>query len=160
MEGYPTDNMVRGRIAEHYKHSIIQSIEHDEHHPGTWSNEEARSCKPLQDQYFERGRQLDENEDAAKEQYDSNHCESATGLSSDDYRHWVVEDCTQEQMKGQSASESQREDFWSDSVQGGNASAENQNEQVDYWTENAENNSAAVADANEQENALESEASC
>lgn len=163
MEANKNESVDRGRIVEDYKHSIIQSIEHDENHPGTWSSEEARNSQVLREQYSERGQQLDVNEAVAKGQYESNHCEKVTGLSSNDYRDKVVEDYTHEQMEENPAMEIQGDDYWNESIKSENG-AENQDilqsEQEDYWTENTEGNSAAVADANEQENAMENEVSC
>jgi len=153
-----SENVDRGRIIDDYKHSIIQSVEHDENHPGTWSSEEAKNSQALREQYNERSHQLDENEATAKEQYDSNHCEEVTGLSSDGYRHQVIEDYTHEQMAGNQAETNQGNDYWNDSAK--DASAENQNtvqsEQADYWA----NSSAMSENANEHENSLSNEATC
>ena len=163
VEDNQNESVDRGRIVEDYKHSIIQSIEHDENHPGTWSSEEARNSQALREQYSERGHQVDENEAVAKGQYESNHCENVTGLSSNNYRDKVIEDYTHEQMEGNPAMEIQGDDYWSESIKNENG-AENkdigQSEQADYWTENTVSNSTAVADANEQENAIENEVSC
>ena len=152
-----TDNVDRGRIVDDYKHSIIQSVEHDENHPGTWSSEEARGSEVLREQYDERSHQLDENETAAKEQYDNNHCEEETGLSSDGYRQHVIEDYTHEQMSSNAADESQKGDYWSDfSIE---ASADNQDavqsENFDYWA----NDSAANSTDNQAGNELSNEVS-
>ena len=151
MEQTESENVDRGRIVEDYKHTIIQSVEHDEMKRGDTAVE--------REQYNERSHQLDENEATAKEQYDNNHCEEVTGLSSDGYRHQVIEDYTHEQMAGNQAETNQDNDYWNDSAK--DASAENQNmgqsEQVDYW---AANNSATSENANEQENSLSKEASC
>ena len=153
-----SEEVDRGRIAEDYRHSVIQSVEHDENHPGTWSSEEARGSEALREQYDERSHQLDENEAAAKEQYDNNHCEEETGLSSDGYRQQVIEDYTHEQMSGNAADESQKDDYWSDSS--AEASSEKQDsvqsENSDYWA----NDSAANTTDNQQENGLSNEASC
>ena len=151
MEQTESEDVNRGRIVDDYKHSIIQSVEHDEmKHDDTEVERE---------QYNERSHQLDENEATAKEQYDNNHCEEVTGLSSDGYRHQVIEDYTHEQMAGNQAEANQGNDYWNDSAK--DASAENQNtvqsEQADYW---ASNNSATSENANEQENSLSNEATC
>ena len=160
MEG--NQNMDRGRIVDDYKHSIIQSVEHDENHPGTWSESEARDSQALREQYAERGKQLDENEAAAKEQYDNNHCEEVTGQTSDDYRHQVIEDYTHEQMSGNTAAESQGADYWDSSSKDASTSNDSQNavlsENADYW-DNA-NNTSSNEQSNENENSLSNEASC
>ena len=157
-----SQNVDRGRIVDDYKHSIIQGIEHDENHPGTWSESEARDSQALREQYAERGKQLEENEAVAKEQYDNNHCEEVTGLSSDGYRHQVIEDYTHEQMAGNTAAESQGADYWDSSSKDVSASNDPQNavqsENADYW-DNA-NNSSSNEQSNENENSLSNEASC
>ena len=151
MEQNESENVDRGRIVDDYNRSIIQSVEHDEMKHGDTAVE--------REQYNERSHQLDENEATAKEQYDNNHCEEVTGLSSDGYRHQVIEGYTHEQMAGNQAETNQGNDYWNDSAK--DASAENQNtvqsEQADYW---AANNSATSENANEQENSLSNEASC
>lgn len=146
-------NVDRGRIVSDYKHSIIQSVEHDEMQHG--------DTAAMREQYDERTRQLDENEAVCKGEYDSNHCEEVTGLSSDGYRRQVIEDYTREQMAGKSAEESRQDDYWDDP--GKNQGAESsstmesvQDEQADYWAEN----SAATETANERENENANEASC
>ena len=96
-------NVDRGRIVDDYKHSIIQSVEHDEMQHGDTAIE--------REQYNERSHQLDENETVAKEQYDNNHCEEVTGLSSDGYRHQVIEDYTHDKMAETSAGETQSADY-------------------------------------------------
>lgn len=151
MEQNESENVDRGRIVDDYKHTIIQSVEHDEMKHGDTAVE--------REQYNERSHQLDENEATAKEQYDNNHCEDVTGLSSDGYRHQVIEDYTHEQMAGNQAEANQGYDYWNDSAK--DATAENQNtvqsEQADYW---AANNSATSENANEHENSLSKDASC
>ena len=153
-----SEEVDRGRIAEDYRHAVVQSVEHDENHPGTWSSEEARDSEALREQYDERSHELDENEAVAKEQYDNNHCEEETGLSSDGYRQQVIEDYTHEQMSGNAADDSQKGDYWSESSAA--ASADNQDsvqsENSDYWA----NDSAANSTDNQQENGLSNEASC
>ena len=155
-------NVDRGRIVDDYKHSIIQSVEHDENHPGTWSESEARDSQALREQYAERGKQLDENEAVAKEQYDNNHCEEVTGQTSDDYRHQVIEDYTHEQMAGNTAAENQGADYWDSSSKDASASNDAQNvaqsENADYW--DSANNSSSNEQSNENENSLSNEASC
>ena len=151
MEQNESENVDRGRIVDDDKHTIIQSVEHDEMKHGDTAVE--------REQYNERSHQLDENEATAKEQYDNNHCEDVTGLSSDGYRHQVIEDYTHEQMAGNQAEANQGYDYWNDSAK--DATAENQNtvqsEQADYW---AANNSATSENANEHENSLSKDASC
>ena len=153
-------NVDRGRIVYDYKHAIIQSVEHDNHGPSTWTCEEARDSKVLREQYSERGRQLDENEAVAKEQYDNNHCEEVTGLSSDWYRHQVIEDYTHEQMAGNTVAEKQGADYWDSSSKDASESNGSQNavqsENADYW-DNANNSSSNVQS---NENSLSNEASC
>lgn len=154
-------NVDRGRIVDDYKHSIIQSVEHDENHPGTWSESEARDSQVLREQYAEQGKQLDENEAVAKEQYDNNHCEEVTGRTSDDYRHQVIEDYTHEQMADKQA-ETQGADYWDSSSKDACASNDSQNmvqsENADYWDK--ANNSLSNEQSNENENSLSNEASC
>lgn len=126
-----TEDIKRSRIVIDYRHTIIQSVEHDEMKHGDTAVE--------REQYKERSRQLDENEVTEKEQYDNNHCEEVTGLSSDGYRHQVIEDYTREQMSGSS-------DYWDASAKddcGEAATTDDQNstknEQTDYWaTDNAD----------------------
>ncbi len=164
MEQNESENVDRGRIVDDYKHSIIQSVEHDENNPGTWSSEEARDSQALREQYNERSHQLDENEATAKEQYDNNHCEEVTGLSSDGYRRQVIEDYTHEKMAGNQAEANQSGDYWDASGKGcgEGAAADNQNstqnEQADYWaTGNAnEGSTSEIENGNEKTN----EASC
>ena len=147
------DNIDRERIVDDYKHSIIQSVEHDEMKHG--------ESEAMREQYDERTRQLDENESVCKEQYDNNHCEEVTGLSSDGYRHQVIEDYTHEQMAGNTAAESQGADYWDSSSKDASASNESQNavqsENADYW-DNA-NNSSPNEQNNENENSLSNEGS-
>ena len=165
MEQNEGENVDRGRIVDDYRHSIIQNVEHDENHPGTWSSEEARDSKTLREQYNERSHQLDENEATAKEQYDNNHCEEVTGLSSDGYRQQVIEDYTHEQTAGNQAEAPQQgSDYWDASAKdcGEGATAGNQdsmqNEQTDYWAAGGSNDGSTseIEDGNEKTN----EASC
>lgn len=151
-------NVDRERIIYDYKHSIIQSVEHDNHGPATWTYVEVRDCKVLREQYSERSRQLDENEETCKKQYDNNHCEKVTGLSSDDFRHQVIEDYTHEQMAGKGATESQGGDYWSDSAAATSADTQGevQAEHADYWA----NGSAENSIASQRENGLSNEAHC
>ncbi|MBR4259123.1 MAG: hypothetical protein IKQ17_08835 [Kiritimatiellae bacterium] len=143
-------NVDRGRIVDDYKHSIIQSVEHDEMQHGDTAIE--------REQYNERSHQLDENETVAKEQYDNNHCEEVTGLSSDGYRHQVIEDYTHDKMAETSAGETQSADYWNDSSNETTSASTNaeQSEQVDYWADN----SASNENSSEQDNSLSNEASC
>ena len=103
MEQNESKSVDHGRIIADYRHSIIQSVEHDEMKHGDTAVERER--------YNERSYQLDENEETAKEQYNNNHCEEVTGLSSDGYRHQVIEDYTHEQMAGNQIESSQSNDF-------------------------------------------------
>ena len=150
-----SENVDRGRIIDDYKHSIIQSVEHDENHPGTWSSEEAKNSQALREQYNERSHQLDENEATAKEQYDSNHCEEVTGLSSDGYRRQVIEDYTHEQTAGAQAEATSSSDYWDASAKDENSM---QTEHADYWEAgNANDGSTSeLENGNEKTN----EASC
>ena len=143
------NNVDRGRIVDDYKHSIIQSVEHDEMQHG--------DSPAMREQYNERTRQLDENESVCKEQYDNNHCEEVTGLSSDGYRHQVIEDYTHDQMAEKSAGETQSVDYWNDSSKETSSASNNaeQNEQADYWA----GNSASAENSSEQDNSLSNEAS-
>lgn len=143
-------NVDRGRIVDDYKHSIIQSVEHDEMQHGDTAIE--------REQCNERSHQLDENETVAKEQYDNNHCEEVTGLSSDGYRHQVIEDYTHDKMAETSAGETQSADYWNDSSNETTSASTNteQSEQVDYWADN----SASNENSSEQDNSLSNEASC
>ena len=144
------DNIDCERIVDDYKHSIIQSVEHDEMKHG--------ESEAIREQYDERTRQLDENESVCKEQYDNNHCEEVTGLSSDGYRHQVIEDYTHDQMAEKSAGASQSGDYWDDSSKEASSESNNaeQNEQVDYWA----GNSASAENSKEKDNSLSNEASC
>ena len=87
---------------------------------------------------------------------------TVTGLSSDGYRHQVIEDYTHEQMAGNTAVESQGADYWDSSSKDVSASNDSQNavqsENADYW-DNA-NNSSSNEQSNENENSLSNEASC
>ena len=142
-------NVDRGRIVDDYKHSIIQSVEHDEMQHGDTAIE--------REKYNERSHQLDENETVAKEQYDNNHCEEVTGLSSDGYRHQAIEVYTHDQMAEKSAGASQSGDYWDDSSKEASSESNNaeQNEQLDYWA----GNSASAENSKEKDNSLSNEAS-
>ncbi len=152
MEQTESENVDRGRIVDDYKHTIIQSVEHDEMKHGDTEAE--------REQYNERSHQLDENEATVKEQYDNNHCEEVTGLSSDGYRHQVIEDYTHEQMAGNQAEANQSGDYWEASAKdcGEGVTADNQNsvqnEQADYWaTDNANEGTASeIENGNEKSN--------
>ena len=156
-------NVDRGRIVDDYKHAIIQGIEHDENHPGTWSESEAKESQALREQYAERNKQLGENEAACKEQYDINHCEEVTGQTSDDYRHQVIEDYTHEQMADKQA-ETQGADYWDSSSNDISASTDSQNavqsENADYWVADNASNSSSNEQSDENDNSLSNEASC
>lgn len=158
------DNVEKGRIAEGYRHSIIQSVEHDENHPGTWSDDHARDSRALREQYEERGRQLDANESAMKAEYDTNHCEEVTGLSSADYRHQVVEDYTHEQAAGKGAAVSRGGDYWDETGKAEHTSVAcqetAQNEQrTGYWESWDARDAATNEDANEYDKSKTNEAS-
>ncbi len=152
MEQSESENVDRGRIVDDYKHSIIQSVEHDEMKHGDTAVE--------REQYNERSQQLDENEATAKEQYDNNHCEEVTGLSSDGYRHQVIEDYTYEQMAGNHDETNQSGDYWDASAKDGGdgVTADNQNatqnEQADYWSTGNVNEGATseIENGNEKSN--------
>lgn len=152
MEQSESENVDRSRIVDDYKHSIIQSVEHDEMKHGDTAVE--------REQYNERSQQLDENEATAKEQYDNNHCEEVTGLSSDGYRHQVIEDYTHEQMAGNQDETNQSSDYWDASAKDGGdgVTADNQNatqnEQADYWSTGNANEGATseIENGNEKSN--------
>ncbi len=152
MEQNESENVDRGRIVDDYKHTIIQSVAHDEMKHGDTAVE--------REQYNERSHQLDENEATAKEQYDSNHCEEATGLSSDGYRRQVIEDYSREQAAGNQSEASQSNDYWDASAKDGGDSTtaynqnSAQNEQADYWATGNANEGAAseIENGNEKSN--------
>ena len=147
-----SENVDRGRVVDDYRHSIVQSVEHDEMKHGDTAVE--------REQYNERSHQLDENESTAKEQYDNNHCEEVTGLSSDGYRHQVIEDYTHEQMDGNQAEANQSGDYWDASAkdcgEGATAGKQDsaQNEQADYWATGNANEGATseIENGNEKSN--------
>jgi len=84
------------RAVQDYRAAIEKSIENDEQmgQYGYNSNWNATEATRL----HERQSQLDENESAAKEQYESLNCQECTGLSADGYRHQVVEETTKQKM--------------------------------------------------------------
>lgn len=99
--GDENENIDRERVIGDYKHSILQSVEHDE----AWGKQ---AYSPDYDKYqrewnAERSKQLDENEAVLKAQYDENHCEEVTGLSSNGYRHQVISDRVDRQMAEEAA---------------------------------------------------------
>ena len=155
MEESQNENVDRSRVVDDYKHSIIQSVEHDEMQHGETAAE--------REQYNERSNQLDENEAVAKEQYDSNHCEEVTGLSSDGYRHQVIEGYTHEQMAGKT-SDGQGADYWDSTSKDASSSNDSHNavqsENADYWAADNASNSPSNEQSNENENSLTHEASC
>ena len=116
------------------------------------------------ERYNERSHQLDENEATAKEQYDNNHCEEVTGLSSDGYRHQVIEDYTHEQMAGNRIETSQDCNYWEASAKEVNDAASAgeqnavQNGQENYWE--AGGKSEGVSSELENGNEKSNEASC
>ena len=152
VEENQNESVNRGRLIDDYKHSIIQSVEHDEMKHGDTAVELER--------YNERSRQLDENEATAKEQYDSNHCEEITGLSSDGYRHQVIEEYTHEQMECNAEAERLNGDYWGNAAkdESGNSQSAEQGDQADYWA----NNTAINENDYEQgkENELSNERNC
>ena len=155
------ENVNRDRIVYDYKHAIIQSVEHDNHGPESWTYAEARNSKAFREQYSERGRQLDENEAVCKEQYDTNHCEEVTGLSSDGYRHQVIEEYTHDQMAEKAASQSQGSDYWDDAAKGNaTETSAQQTAQSDYWASAGASNESSVSNemssekSNETSNSL------
>ena len=141
MEENQNESVNRGRLIDDYKHSIIQSVEHDEMEHGDTAVE--------REQYNERSQQLDENEAVLKEQYDEKHCEEVTGLDSNGYRHQVISDRVDRQMaeeavqKGDGDSkagywEAARVDAASGATAGqdyGKDSGELQSSRRDYWVE-------------------------
>ena len=77
--------------------AIEKSVENDEQmgrygHNSNWNETEAARL-------HERGRWLDASESAAKEQYDALKCEESIGLSSDGYRHQVIEEKSRRKME-------------------------------------------------------------
>lgn len=80
-----------------YRIAIEKSVEHDEQsgqygYNPNWNSTDAEKIR-------ERGAQLDENERTAKERYDSLNCKEVTRLSSEDYRHQVIEEDTRRKME-------------------------------------------------------------
>lgn len=85
------------RAVRDYRVAIEKSVENDEQmgrygHNSTWNETEAARLR-------ERGRELDASESAAKEQYNALKCEESTGLSSDGYRHQVIEEMSRRKME-------------------------------------------------------------
>ena len=147
------ENVNRERIVGDYKHAIIQSVEHDESAKGDTTEQ--------REQYAERTRQLDENEATAKGQYDTNHCEEVTGLSSDGYRHQVIEEYTHDQMADKAASQSQGSDYWDDAAKGNaTETSAQQTAQSDYWAsagasnDSSASNEMSAGKTNETSNSL------
>ncbi len=145
--GDENENIDRERVIGDYKHSILQSVEHDE----AWGKQ---AYSPDYDKYqrewnAERSKQLDENEAVLKAQYDENHCEEVTGLSSNGYRHQVISDRVDQQMAEEAAQkgdEDLKAGYWEagqvDAARGeaaeqdfGKASGELQSSRRDYWAE-------------------------
>ena len=80
-----------------YRIAIEKSVEHDEQtgkygYDPNWNSTEAEKMR-------ERRAQLDENERAAKERYDSLDCKDLTGLGSEGFRHQVIEENSKRQME-------------------------------------------------------------
>ena len=87
----------RERAIQDYRTAIEKSVENDEQmgqygYNSNWNETEAARLR-------ERQSQLDASESAAKEQYDALKCEESTGLSSDAYRHQVIEETSQRKME-------------------------------------------------------------
>ena len=85
------------RAVRDYRIAIEKSVENDEQmgrygYNSSWNETEAARLR-------ERGRELDASESAAKEQYDELRCEESTGLSSDGYRHKIIEEVSQRKME-------------------------------------------------------------
>ncbi len=85
------------RAVRDYRVAIEKSVENDEQmgrygHNSNWNETEAARLR-------ERGRELDASESVAKEQYDALKCEESTGLSSDGYRHQVIEEMSRRKME-------------------------------------------------------------
>ena len=90
------------RAVRDYRVAIEKSVENDEQmgrygHNSNWNETEAARLR-------ERGRELDASESAAKEQYDALKCEESTGLSSDGYRHQVIEEMSRRKILSDSKS--------------------------------------------------------
>ncbi|MBQ7177756.1 MAG: hypothetical protein IJS08_10110 [Victivallales bacterium] len=87
----------QNRAVLEYRDAIRKSVEHDEQmgqygYNSNWNSTEAERLR-------ERGEALDENEKCARERYESLNCQETTGLSSDDYRHQVIEEDTKRRME-------------------------------------------------------------
>ena len=92
-----TNQEEQERAVREYRSAIEKSIEHDElmgqyGYSSNWNRNEAERMR-------ERKDQLDENEQAAKDQYEALNCRDNTGLSSDEYRHQVIEEDTKRRME-------------------------------------------------------------
>lgn len=85
------------RAVRDYRVAIEKNVENDEQmgqygYNSNWNETEAARLR-------ERSAELDASESAAKEQYDALNCDESTGLSSDAYRHQVIEDVSQRKME-------------------------------------------------------------
>ena len=85
------------RAIRDYREAIEKSVENDEQigqygYNSNWNETEEARLR-------ERGAELDANESAAKEQYEAHNCEEATGVSSEAYRHQVVEEATKQKIE-------------------------------------------------------------
>lgn len=85
------------RAAEDYRTAIEKSVENDDQigqyaYNENWNATEAERLR-------ERGRELDENESAAKERYEELNCEEVTGLDADSYRHEVISEKVDREME-------------------------------------------------------------
>lgn len=85
------------RVVQDYRDAVKKSVENNEqmgqygYNPG-WNETESIRL-------HERQEQLDANENAARERYESLNCQERTGLSADGYRHQVIEEATKQEME-------------------------------------------------------------
>lgn len=80
-----------------YRVAIEKNVENDEQmgqygYNSNWNETEAARLR-------ERSRELDASESAAKERYEALNCEEATGLSSEAYRHQVIEEASHRKLE-------------------------------------------------------------
>lgn len=143
--------MGNNEIAEMYKHSIIQNVEHDE-----MKQDQLEGA--MREQYNERTKQLDENESVLKEEYDNTHSEEITGLTSDGYRHQVIKEYTHDKLADKQTEVDQTNDYWDNSTED-TVVEENQNamecEQNDYWEANNSSESIVYEYENINDNSNE-----
>ena len=95
----------REQAIQDYRNAIEMSIENDERN-GLYGYNSTRNATEAE-RLRERGVQLDENERIAKERYDSLGCQESTGVSSDGYRHKVVEEMRQKELREKKRAEIQ-----------------------------------------------------